>query len=206
MTQKTKAAKSKPKNAAKTEKITVADKMPTAGQHAVPFRSLAIIGIATACGLSVCARRLCSSLHTYFALAHLLHRCGVFGTGLAPFSCTHTHTGGTFHPGHPDYASSNCRRAGPRRAGPHASTWRHGNQRPADVVQPKRDRPSSPGEEQRLSVAVVATSPGIKRGSAAATAAAAARVRTGLTAAAAVAAEAVAVAVAIARRVPGQGP
>ena len=57
--QMSETSKTKPKNEAKTEQnITVADKMPTAGQRAVHFRALvyalAIIGVAAACGLSVC--------------------------------------------------------------------------------------------------------------------------------------------------------
>ena len=44
----------KQKNETTTEqKTTVADKIPTAGQRAVHFRILAILGIAAACGLSV---------------------------------------------------------------------------------------------------------------------------------------------------------
>ena len=90
MAQKTKTAKSKPKNEAKTEKTTVADKMPTAGQRAV--RTLAIIGVAAACGLSVCAPLLCSPRSTRTALAHrstlrlhtfcIVQLLAVFGTGL----------------------------------------------------------------------------------------------------------------------------
>ena len=57
--QMSETSKTKPKNEAKTEQnITVADKTPTAGQRAVHFRALvyalAIIGVAAACGLSVC--------------------------------------------------------------------------------------------------------------------------------------------------------
>lgn len=51
-TQKTKTTKTKQKNATKT---TVAKKMPTVGQRAVHFRTLAIIGVAAACGLSASA-------------------------------------------------------------------------------------------------------------------------------------------------------
>ena len=44
----------KQKNETTTElKTTVADKISTAGQRAVHFRTLAILGIAAACGLSV---------------------------------------------------------------------------------------------------------------------------------------------------------
>ena len=53
--QMSETSKTTPKNEAKTEQnITVVDKMPTAGQRAVHFRALAIIGVAAACGLSVC--------------------------------------------------------------------------------------------------------------------------------------------------------
>ena len=54
----------KQKNETTTElKTTVADKISTAGQRAVHFRTLAILGIAAACGLSVPPPRLWSSLH-----------------------------------------------------------------------------------------------------------------------------------------------
>eukprot|EP00964_Phaeocystis_antarctica_P109298 scaffold73782_cov54-Phaeocystis_antarctica.AAC.1 len=47
-TQEPKTIKIKQKNEA-----TLADQMPTAGQRAVHFRTLAIIGVAAACGLQV---------------------------------------------------------------------------------------------------------------------------------------------------------
>ena len=54
--QMSETSKTKPKNETKTEQnITVAGKTPTAGQRAVHFRALVIIGVAAACGLSVCA-------------------------------------------------------------------------------------------------------------------------------------------------------
>ena len=60
-TQKTKTTMTKQKN-----ETTVADKMPTAAQRAVHFRTLAIIGVAAACGLSVPASgpRCMLHLHT----------------------------------------------------------------------------------------------------------------------------------------------
>jgi hypothetical protein len=96
MTQKTKTAKSKPKNEAKTEeKITVADKMPTAGQRAVHFRALAIIGVAAACGLSVCAPHTLLFLAPHVLRLHtfcIVQLLAVFGTGLWPFTCTQPRT------------------------------------------------------------------------------------------------------------------
>ena len=54
--QMSETSKTKPKNETKTEQnITVADKMPTAGQRAVYSRALVISGVAAACGLLVCA-------------------------------------------------------------------------------------------------------------------------------------------------------
>ena len=63
--QMSETSKTTPKNETKTEQnITVADKTPTAGQRAVHFRALVIIGVAAACGLSVCAHApLWSPLH-----------------------------------------------------------------------------------------------------------------------------------------------
>ena len=63
--QMSETSKTTPKNETKTEQnITVAGKTPTAGQRAVHFRALVIIGVAAACGLSVCAHAsLWSPLH-----------------------------------------------------------------------------------------------------------------------------------------------
>ena len=81
--QMSETSKTKPKNETKTEQnITVADKTPTAGQRAVHFRALVIIGVAAACGLSVCVHASLWSpfhalrLHT-FCVVQLL---AVFGT------------------------------------------------------------------------------------------------------------------------------
>ena len=72
--QMSETSKTTPKNEAKTEQnITVVDKMPTAGQRAVHFRALAIIGVAAACGLSVCAHAPLV-LAPCTALAHLPRR------------------------------------------------------------------------------------------------------------------------------------
>ena len=49
--QKTKKTTTKQKNETETEKTTAVE-APTAGQRAVGFRTLAIIGVAAACGLS----------------------------------------------------------------------------------------------------------------------------------------------------------
>ena len=73
-TRKTNATKTKLKNDTKTEQKTmVADNIPTAGQRAVHFRILAIIGIAAACGLSVPASGPRTSLHALYACTPL-HR------------------------------------------------------------------------------------------------------------------------------------
>ena len=61
----------------KTEQKTT-DKLPTAGQRVVHFRALAcalaIIGVAAACGLSVCPP-LVLALHTHCACAHRCASC-----------------------------------------------------------------------------------------------------------------------------------
>ena len=64
--------KTKQKNDTKTEQKTmVADNVPTAGQRAVHFRILAIIGVAAACGLSVPASGPRTSLHALYACTPL---------------------------------------------------------------------------------------------------------------------------------------
>ena len=79
--QMSETSKTKPKNEIKTEQnITVAGKTPTAGQRAVHFRALAIIGVAAACGLSVCVpMHLCGPRSMHTALAHLLRRATLGG-------------------------------------------------------------------------------------------------------------------------------
>ena len=87
--QMSETSKTKPKNETKTEQnITVAGKMPTAGQRAVHFRALVIIGVAAACGLSVCAHApLWSPLHAH---------CACTPTRLAVPRRTHLHAS-AFH-------------------------------------------------------------------------------------------------------------
>ena len=77
-TQKTNTTKTKQKNDTKTEQKTmVADNVPTAGQRAVHFRILAIIGVAAACGLSV--RLWSSHLAACIIRLHASAPCLVFG-------------------------------------------------------------------------------------------------------------------------------
>ena len=72
--------KTKQKNDTKTEQKTmVADNVPTAGQRAVHFRILAIIGVAAACGLSVPASGPRTSLHALYACAPAPCNSVVFG-------------------------------------------------------------------------------------------------------------------------------
>ena len=77
---KTNTTKTKQKNDTKTEQKTmVADNVPTAGQRAVHFRILAIIGVAAACGLSVPASGPRTSLHALYACAPAPCNSVVFG-------------------------------------------------------------------------------------------------------------------------------
>ena len=89
-TQKTNTTKTKQKNDTKTEQKTmVADNIPTAGQRAVHFRILAIIGVAAACGLSVPASVVLAPRCMHYTLAHLL----CTNSGLRPMMTQiHLHT------------------------------------------------------------------------------------------------------------------
>ena len=80
----------------KTEQKTT-DKLPTAGHRVVHFRALAyaltIIGVAAACGLSVCPPWSSRSIRTAVCVVPLL---AVFGTRLAVSRRTHLHAS-AFH-------------------------------------------------------------------------------------------------------------
>ena len=90
-TEKTNTTKTKQKNDTKTEQKTmVADNVPTAGQRAVHFRILAIIGVAAACGLSVPASGPRTSLHALYACTSL-HRVTLWGLR-SMMTQTHLHT------------------------------------------------------------------------------------------------------------------
>ena len=113
--QKTKKTTTKQKNETETEKATVVE-APTAGQRAVGFRTLAIIGVAAACGLSA-----------FEVPTHPLHPASLRHSSRQPGHATYLHT--SFHPA--------LLTTPVPLAGPHACQ-QHGNKHDQpDLVQPK---------------------------------------------------------------------
>ena len=109
----------------KTKRTTVGDEMPTAGQRAVHFRTLAIVAAACRLQVPVSYPRWMLHLHTSF------------GTRLDLLPHLRAHCFTAFHPG---LLTTPLHLAGSHACRHHG----HQHHQPVDLVQPKLDGPNSP--------------------------------------------------------------